>query len=527
MSTSRRLSAKRNSHFMENILFNVEIKAEPEDFKSEILQVTDENFYCRICFKIFQLHDNKNEIDNGIISTLRDLIQFGLKLSTGSQMMCDECSSLITSFYNFKNEVIDKQAKFAQLVLKNRHQSAIEIQKISNRTHEFDQLQCSEVFVKQEPNFDIPDFYNDANDPDYETELTPNKRGRKKKIIKTELTPKRAYVKRKDPEKCEICGKEVFNFCDYSTYEKRKLQYHTQNKHSKKLKSLQQDASQICPHCAKQVRCLDTHIANIHLGERYFFCDLCTFSSYKKKPLEQHMMSNHLPKSVKCSLCDFATISLDRLKKHIRNQHEVREPPMEFPCTVPECGKAFRNKFNLLCHVKRCHEGEVKFPCPDPECTKQFFTKSEQKIHFQNSHGPKNVVCDECGSSFSSVAMLRKHSTLHQEYQYPCTFPNCGIKYRNSTQLKNHMNRIHLDKKDYECEECGAAFYTARDLDRHIVSKHLGIKFVCEVPGCSSTLSRRDAYLSHLKSHSGLSEEHRRELIKNCNDFCIKMNLKK
>ncbi|KAG5667402.1 hypothetical protein PVAND_015383 [Polypedilum vanderplanki] len=503
MSTSRN-SRSNETKFLLNAdfnLLNINIKAEPEDFKSEILQVTDENFYCRICFKIFQLHDNKNEIDNGIISTLRDLIQFGLKLSTGSQMMCDECSSLITSFYNFKNEVIDKQAKFAQLVLKNRHQSAIEIQKISNRTHEFDQLQCSEVFVKQEPNFDIPDFCNDendsqdcTNDSDYKvTQKFLIKKRRRKKVDKDENieAPKRAYVKRKDPEKCEECGKEVLNLinhkikkhnyqhlfkcpsCDFTSFDKKELQIHAQNKHSKKLKSLEQDSSQVCPHCAKQVRFLDMHIANIHLGERHFFCDLCNFSSYRKQSMEHHILNNHLPKSVKCSQCNFITISLDRLKNHIKNQHEVRAPPTDqFICSAPECLKTFRKKIQLQFHVRRCHEKEMAFPCLSPGCSKSFFSKAEQQVHFQNSHGPKNVICDECGKAFSSVAMLKKHNTLHQEYRYPCTFPHCGLKYRNSAQLKNHVNRTHLNKRDHVCEFCRADFFLARDLERHIKTKH-------------------------------------------------------
>jgi uncharacterized Zn-finger protein len=134
---------------------------------------------------------------------------------------------------------------------------------------------------------------------------------------------------------------------------------------------------------------LDEHIANIHRGERNFFCDICSFSSYKKKPIEQHMLNLHLPKNVNCSLCDFKTISQERLRKHIRNLHEVHDEPTEFFCSVPDCGKGFKNKFNLHCHVKRCHEGEVNFPCTFVGCRKSFFSRSEMRIHYENSHGKK------------------------------------------------------------------------------------------------------------------------------------------
>lgn len=99
------------------------------------------------------------------------------------------------------------------------------------------------------------------------------------------------------------------------------------------------------------------------------------------------MLSIHLPKSVKCSLCEFETITMERLKRHIKNQHEVKENIVFFTCSVPECKKVFKNKFNLQCHVKRCHEGEVKFNCGAPGCPRSFFSKSEQRMHYMNCHG--------------------------------------------------------------------------------------------------------------------------------------------
>ena len=123
--------------------------------------------------------------------------------------------------------------------------------------------------------------------------------------------------------------------------------------------------------------------------------------------------------------------------------------------------------------------------------------------------------------------MLRKHSSLHREYKYICSFPECGTKYRTGTQLKNHVNRYHLERREYQCKDCPSAFYTFRDLSRHIISKHLGIKFACEVPGCGSTLSRRDAYMNHLKHHQGISDEERKECVRKLQRFCTQLNLSK
>lgn len=98
----------------------------------------------------------------------------------------------------------------------------------------------------------------------------------------------------------------------------------------------------------------------------------------------------------------------------------------------------------------------------------------------------------------------------------------CGEKYATRTRLKNHINRKHTFVKNYKCTEpdCEAEFYGSSALKRHTIKVHRGIRFNCQVPGCASSLSRRDAYLNHLKSHRELSKAEHDELINKLNDFC-------
>jgi hypothetical protein len=55
-------------------------------------------------------------------------------------------------------------------------------------------------------------------------------------------------------------------------------------------------------------------------------------------------------------------------------------------------------------------------------------------------------------------------------------------------------------------------------LDHHIASKHLGIRYRCGVVGCNSTLSRKDAYITHLKSHT-LTENEKKDLLEKLEKF--------
>lgn len=109
--------------------------------------------------------------------------------------------------------------------------------------------------------------------------------------------------------------------------------------------------------------------------------------------------------------------------------------------------------------------------------------------------------------------MLRKHDTIHKEFRFTCDLCSNENKFRSKQSLKFHIKRYHTFEKDKKCHLCSAAFFGKRDLDCHITAKHLNIRFQCGVAGCKSSLSRKDAYLSHIqKAHKDLTAEERKSL---------------
>lgn len=251
-SRKRRLSSRTSRYSNTNqteFFFNTNIKQEPDyqdDTKEEIIGIfgTVDDCYCRICFKIFSVNDSRNEIDMGTLSMLRDVLQLGVKLSNGSQWICGSCSTKLNSFWTYKYDVIDKQAKFSQLVLKNLHRDVEEIQNLNNNLNLSD-IQ-PDVLVKSEPEYTAPDYSEDTGD-------VPRKR------IKTLKGGPKKYKKRKAPQTCDICGKEALNllnhkikkhghkhlfecnYCTFSSYEKKNLRYHIQNAHIKPKKKSDPD----------------------------------------------------------------------------------------------------------------------------------------------------------------------------------------------------------------------------------------------------------------------------------------------
>lgn len=109
---------------------------------------------------------------------------------------------------------------------------------------------------------------------------------------------------------------------------------------------------------------------------------------------------------------------------------------------------------------------------------------------------------------------------MHGDNIFDCTY--CEKKFNTKTKLNDHIKRYHTFEKNYKCSElnCDAAFYDSQNLKRHIRTIHQGLRFECQVPGCKSSLSRRDAYVAHLKYHKELSKNQYDELYNKLKVFC-------
>ncbi len=69
-------------------------------------------------------------------------------------------------------------------------------------------------------------------------------------------------------------------------------------------------------------------------------------------------------------------------------------------------------------------------------------------------------VCGECGKSLSSASGLDQHlSTVHGEYQFPCTF--CPLKFKRKDHVANHIRRVHECVK--KCGKCNNREFIGRE----------------------------------------------------------------
>lgn len=82
--------------------------------------------------------------------------------------------------------------------------------------------------------------------------------------------------------------------------------------------------------------------------------------------------------------------------------------------------------------------------CPD--CGKSYTNKFNMKRHYALAHlHVRKFVCEVCGRSLSSKQNYKEHAYTHTgEKPFKC--PDCGVRYRQSSQLSVHR-RVHRELK--------------------------------------------------------------------------------
>jgi uncharacterized Zn-finger protein len=136
--------------------------------------------------------------------------------------------------------------------------------------------------------------------------------------------------------------------------------------------------------------------------------------------------------------------------------------------------------------------------------------------------GPRDFICETCGAGFGCEIYLKRHKVTHGELKFICSY--CGRKHKRSSELLNHIKRTHKLIKNHKCNQCEKAYFDPKCLKHHIALVHMGIRYQCQVQGCTSSLSRKDAYVTHLKSHN-LNESEMKDLMQKCEKFRLENNL--
>ena len=147
------------------------------------------------------------------------------------------------------------------------------------------------------------------------------------------------------------------------------------------------------------------------------------------------------------------------VKHHISSVHNKDKP---YPCTWPDCTKAFSTKQHLDGH-RLTHTGEKPYPCTWPDCPKAFARKSHLTAHL----------------------LVHVH-TGDKPYKCTADIAKCTKAYASKRALLDHVAAWHNGEPRWQCPhaECGEWFNSSSDRSLHVRQAHQGTTWACAVVGC-------------------------------------------
>ena len=275
-----------------------------------------------------------------------------------------------------------------------------------------------------------------AGESDSEVVVKLDKRGRKKKALKTIPSSEVEAYLDVSVEKSHGRDNVVCCLCDYKTTAKRHLKAHLQRCHVA--------AANTCKLCKKKYALAKDLRAHMKVHFPKYKCPKCNRKFPTKSVLGLHMQRYHsvsgeakrlkklMDGPIKCDDCDYIAENEKYLKDHVGRTHSKKA----FICEI--CHKAFGLKKDLMTHVK---------------------TRHEDQFHY----------CEECGKALKSKHALRNHiDVIHRglknTYSKTYVCDHCGGLYRSKTHYNEHMNKEHLHVKPFGCPLCSMAFYTNSSL---------------------------------------------------------------
>lgn len=134
------------------------------------------------------------------------------------------------------------------------------------------------------------------------------------------------------------------------------------------------------------------------------------------------------------------------------------KPPQPTEATKPRVVRQpYHENIELDKEIENLLENEDgKVDCS--RCSKAIL-KIYYRQHMERVHlDIKNFTCDRCGRQFYLFSSLEDHMNQHLNIRpFPCP-RNCGLFFTNKTSRKKHVTVIHTTNSEYVCEHCALKF---------------------------------------------------------------------
>lgn len=242
----------------------------------------------------------------------------------------------------------------------------------------------------------------------------------------------------------------------------------------------------------------------IHSGVKAFECDVCQRRFNQKITMQTHRLT-HGQDPLVCVECDQIFPSKQAIQDH-EAEHDVTE-----------CDKAAET-LSVKQEIMTVEGETLAYACQ--LCHKMFSLESALRFHIENTHINDNMelLCAECGEVLPSRKAMYAHMYTHRQNKlkgikrFICN--TCGKSCASQAMLIMH-ERVHTNERPFPCQLCALRFKTKTHLRTHQLTHTREKKFGCSV--CMKFFALKGNLVVHLRTHTG----ERPYVCSLCNDAFI------
>lgn len=288
---------------------------------------------------------------------------------------------------------------------------------------------------------------------------------------------------------CPVCGKWLRSLDSLANH----MRLCTQ------VQEIQLHGQAACSHCQKVFTNAAEFRRHQYEHTHVHQCEVCGGRFRNPTLLAAHVCQG---KPVDCEACGEVFDSVAA-----RDQHQaVAHGEPQFKCEA--CGKAFFKQETLSKHpcvnildTTGTDSGSRKrdanlTPLVCEICGSTFSSTSSLNVH-KTLHGEKRFQCDSCGKRFHRKDLLLEHHAVHGDPTFPC--PTCQKLFKTKKSLDVHM-MIHSGVKRFKCGVCGKEFFQKGNLQKHEDTHLSERRHRCTV--CQKVFTTRESLARHVLEHS-------------------------
>ena len=308
---------------------------------------------------------------------------------------------------------------------------------------------------------------------------------------------------------CRIIGIGCENCKDNSVHQKCRLPVNENNPFRRKRKWLTADDLDDektllkCTTCDFKTRISKNmleHKQSVHLEGKRFACVACTYKSFYKQNVKNHIKYHHKSLEISsivnltCKDCDNDVLHECVFRKETgKGSTLTRKSRQEGDRNKKECNICHNvsiNSSELRKHFKKCHKDKSIFKCEFCEYGSNW--RSNIKTHKEAKHLGLVNKCDKCDyesiwnprflqhrrESHGIFVKQTKNKALSDFKEILCD--ECGFIAKFGGNLAEHRKKDHVNERSHKCSDCEYSSNVKCNLRQHVESKHSGVRYECQ-----------------------------------------------